>query len=103
MHVQNAYIYICIYVLSHPCTCIMCICFIQSLSLSLSLSLSRLLGLTPVIQTICTKPTQLLIWDDTPVTYFINPWALIGMFWILGSDFQLWLSTKVTREMIFNF
>ena len=68
-----------------------------------SLSLYRLLGLTPVIQTICNKPTELLLWDDTPVTYFINPWALIGMFWILGSDFQLWLSTKVIRGMIVIF
>ena len=60
----------------------------------------RLLGLTPVILTKCVRPTELLVWTDTPLTYFINPWALIGIFWLLGLDFQLWLSTKVRLKIM---
>ena len=56
----------------------------------------RLFGLTPIIETTCSRPTELLVWEATPTTFLINPWALIGLYWILGIDCQLWLTTPVS-------
>ena len=55
----------------------------------------RLFGLTPIIQTSCESASTLAVWSDTPLFYIINPWALLALYWVLGSDFQLWLSTPV--------
>ncbi len=56
----------------------------------------RLFGLTPIIETSCLYgATSLLVWDEAPVSYIVNPWALLGLYWLLGTDCQLWLATPV--------
>ena len=56
----------------------------------------RLFGLTPIIQTDCDRPTELLVRSDVLWTEILSPIFILGLFWLLATDLRMWLSTPVS-------
>ena len=56
----------------------------------------RLFGLTPIIQTDCDRPTELLVRSGVIWTEILSPILILGLFWLLSTDLRMWLSTPVS-------
>jgi len=57
----------------------------------------RLFGLTPVIETDCAAPYELVVFPDAHYTRFISPALIMVLLVILATDFRLWLFTPVSQ------
>lgn len=58
--------------------------------------LSRLFGLSAIIRTDCEHPAQLLLHPGLEYPVFVSPALLLLLFWILATEFRLWLGTPVS-------
>ena len=56
----------------------------------------RLFGLTAVVCTNCTRPTELMACPTVPNNYIVSPVILCVLFWFVSTDLTLWLSTPVS-------
>ena len=56
----------------------------------------RLFGLTAVVCTNCTRPTELMACSTVPNNYIVSPVFLCVLFWFVSTDLTLWLSTPVS-------
>ena len=60
----------------------------------------RLLGLTPLIQTKCDRPTELLVSADASSLAAVNTFALLFLLWLLCTDLRLWMTTPVGSSLL---
>lgn len=60
----------------------------------------RLFGLTPIIMTNCTRPTQLLLWPHLNYTVFLGPAFVFLLYWFLATDFRMWMFTPVSCHIL---
>ena len=64
------------------------------------MTLFRLFGLSAIIRTDCERPTQLLVHSDLEYPVFVSPALLLLLFWILATEFRLWLGTPVSSCIV---